>query len=300
MYTNRLSTFIIVAQEKSFTKAAKKLYMTTTAVVKQINSLEKELDCPLFIRNNHGVKLTKEGQIIYDEGRYIIDYCDNVVNNIHISMNKEYCLSIGTSLLCPHTPINKYWTYIQQYYPNYKLRIIPFNDETKNANVQVSKNIGSQFDFVISECDSYRYLSKYNFCLLGYYDLCVTLPNTHHLAHKEFLTFEDLFGETLVMCKKGDSSVIDLLRQDIVDHYPEIKIENTNYYYDLNTFNRCAIENQILVSAECWKDVHPLLKNIPVKWNYQMPYGILYSKKPSNEVKQIIELIKTIKEANYE
>lgn len=44
MYNPQLETFIKVADAGSFNKAADELYITPTAVIKQINSLEKSLD----------------------------------------------------------------------------------------------------------------------------------------------------------------------------------------------------------------------------------------------------------------
>lgn len=41
MYNNLLTTLIAVADCGSFTKAAERLYISPTAVMKQINALEK-------------------------------------------------------------------------------------------------------------------------------------------------------------------------------------------------------------------------------------------------------------------
>ncbi|MDO5133278.1 MAG: LysR family transcriptional regulator, partial [Eubacteriales bacterium] len=51
MYDKVLDTFIIVAETGSFTKAAEKLYITHTAVRKQINQLEANLGVNLFDRS---------------------------------------------------------------------------------------------------------------------------------------------------------------------------------------------------------------------------------------------------------
>ena len=53
MFDGRLETLIKVAESGSFTKAADALYVTPTAVMKQINALEKELSVTLFERTNH-------------------------------------------------------------------------------------------------------------------------------------------------------------------------------------------------------------------------------------------------------
>lgn len=55
MYNPQLTTFISVAESGSFTKAAEALFITPTAVMKQINALEERLGITLFGRTNHGL-----------------------------------------------------------------------------------------------------------------------------------------------------------------------------------------------------------------------------------------------------
>lgn len=74
MFDGRLETFIKVAACSSFTKAAEALYITPTAVMKQINALEKDLDVTLFDRTNHGLHLTKAGEAFLQDARYILEY----------------------------------------------------------------------------------------------------------------------------------------------------------------------------------------------------------------------------------
>ena len=52
MYNKQLETFICVADSGSFSKAAEKLYLSTTAVIKQINLLEDSLGLTLFSRTH--------------------------------------------------------------------------------------------------------------------------------------------------------------------------------------------------------------------------------------------------------
>ena len=58
MYNPQIETFIHVADAGSFNKSAEELYITPTAVIKQINLLEAELDLELFIRSHRGIRLT--------------------------------------------------------------------------------------------------------------------------------------------------------------------------------------------------------------------------------------------------
>ncbi len=57
--------FVLVADEKSITKASEKLYISQPAVSKQIKKLENELNTVLFNRKN--MELTKNGKKLYNE-----------------------------------------------------------------------------------------------------------------------------------------------------------------------------------------------------------------------------------------
>ena len=67
MYNRLLTTLIAVADCGSFTKAAERLYISPTAVMKQINALEKHLDLKLVDRSAGGVRLTSAGAVIYQD-----------------------------------------------------------------------------------------------------------------------------------------------------------------------------------------------------------------------------------------
>ena len=64
MFNPLLTSFVCVADCGSFNRAAEKLYISSTAVIKQINALERHLDLRLFERTNHGIALTPAGQVI--------------------------------------------------------------------------------------------------------------------------------------------------------------------------------------------------------------------------------------------
>ncbi|HJO93649.1 MAG TPA: LysR family transcriptional regulator [Victivallales bacterium] len=62
-----LLSFEAVANQCSFTKAAKTLNLTHSAVSQSIKILEKYLSHPLFDRSTHSVKLTKAGEMYFNE-----------------------------------------------------------------------------------------------------------------------------------------------------------------------------------------------------------------------------------------
>ena len=76
MYDPRLNAFIAAADCGSFTKASEKLYISPTAVMKQINTLEDSLGLKLISRTNQGIRLTPAGQSVYKDARFMIDYSE--------------------------------------------------------------------------------------------------------------------------------------------------------------------------------------------------------------------------------
>ena len=74
MYNQYLTTFIEVADCGSFLKASEKLYISPTAIMKQMNLLEQHLGLSLMIRTNQGVRLTDAGKSIYKDAKAIIQY----------------------------------------------------------------------------------------------------------------------------------------------------------------------------------------------------------------------------------
>lgn len=102
MYNKHLETFIKVADTSSFSKAAEELYISSTAVIKQINLLEQELDLKLFERSHRGIKLTKAGRSIYGDAKYIIQYSKDSITRANNAMEgEESVIRIGSSLMTP-------------------------------------------------------------------------------------------------------------------------------------------------------------------------------------------------------
>lgn len=89
MYNPQLETFLCVAEEGSFNKAAEKLYISAPAVIKQMNSLEKNLGLQLFDRTHRGLKMTAAGESMYQDARYLIQYCKESVARAEKAMESQ-------------------------------------------------------------------------------------------------------------------------------------------------------------------------------------------------------------------
>ncbi len=294
MYNNMLDTFIAVADCGSLTKAAEYLYISPTAVMKQMNALEARLDLKLMERTSSGIRLTAAGEIIYQDAKFIIDYSKKSITSAKATLyanSTTFC--VGTSLLNPAKPFMDLWYRVNKEFPEYKLHLVPFEDNHEGVLAEIGQ-LGEKFDFLIGVCDSKAWLNLCNMLPLGRYKKMVAVSREHHLAEKKRIDIEDLYGETLMMVKRGDSGVNDFLRNDLEKHHPKIHLEDTPQFYDLSVFNRCAETGNVLLTIECWQDVHPGLVSIPVNWDYSIPYGLLYSLDAPEDVRRFVKAVKTM------
>lgn len=294
MYNPLLNTFITVADHGSFTRAAEVLYISPTAVMKQMNSLENHLDLKLIERTPAGIHLTEAGTLIYRDAKFLIDYSKKSVSSAKAALYaNDTIFCVGTSLLNPAKPFMDLWYRVNKDFPEYKLHLVPFEDNHEGILSEIEK-LGEKFDFLIGVCDSKEWLSRCHFLPLGRYQKMIAVSREHRLAEKSCIDIEDLYGETLMMVRRGDSRTNDFIRNDLEKNHPKIQIEDTPLFYDLSVFNRCAETGKVLLTISCWQEVHPGLISIPVNWDYSIPYGLLYSFHAPENVLRFVKAVESV------
>lgn len=78
----RLKVFKTVAEQLSFTKASKILFISQPAVTKHINELEKQFGKALFNRHGNSISLTKEGKVC-------LEYTNRILS-LYETLEKEF------------------------------------------------------------------------------------------------------------------------------------------------------------------------------------------------------------------
>lgn len=293
MYNPQLTTFISVVENGSFTKAADALYITPTAVMKQINALEERLDITLFARTNHGLQLTEAGKSFLQDAKYIIDYSDRAIEKAKEIDGKEnrQSIRIGTSIMTPAKFLLDVWAEIQKFNPHLKIELIPFDNNPVNS-VEILKNLGKHIDIVGGLYDE-RFLEERGCKAAHLYDkkLSFAIPVTHRLSNKPQIEISDLRGERVLLIRKNWNEYIDELREDLLAN--GVTVEDFDMF-NLGAFNKAAQENVPIITVDGWEDVHPLMKIVPANWEYRIPFGILYSPTPSKQVKDFIGALQKV------
>lgn len=291
MYNPQIETLIQVADAGSFSKAAEKMYITSVSIMNQINALEKRIGVKLLERTNQGVTLTEAGQSVYHDAKQMI-----AASNFAIQRERQIAgidqsvIRIGTSVLRPCKPLIDLWAKIDDGTQPFKIKIIPFDDNPVGISAML-KSLGSEIDCFVGPCDSILWRKSYNIYPFNICKCCVAVPRRHRLAKKELLHWSDLEGESLMLVKQGESSVLDRMRDEIEQSHPDIHIIDFPNFYDMEVFNACEQHGYLMEVPDTWAEVHPSIVTLPVEWEYEMPFGVIYVKKPSNAFKKFIQCI---------
>lgn len=296
MYNPQLETFLRVADAGSFNKAAEEIFITPTAIIKQINLLEASLDVKLFERTHRGLILTKAGKSLYQDTKYIIQYCrESVVRAKNAMQEDRNVIRIGTSPMTPAQLLMQFWPKIQEQCPGMKFQVIPYENTPENAR-EILANLGKNIDVIGGIFDDTMLdLRRCAGLELSRETFCCAVSIHHRLAVKDKLQIQDLYGENLLLMHRGWSGYVDRLRDDIWQNHGQIHIVDFDFY-NMDIFNRCENSYDVLLAIPGWANVHPLLKVIPVEWEHSIPYGLLHSPQPSEIVKRFLVATQSIVE----
>src|ERR687895_708867 len=75
-----LRSFVAVAEELNFGRAAEQLYLSQPALSRQIRALEQFVGCQLLRRSTHRVELTLAGESLLDRARKVLTDVDEAVS----------------------------------------------------------------------------------------------------------------------------------------------------------------------------------------------------------------------------
>jgi len=118
-----LQVFLAVAEERSFSKAAQKLYRTQPAVSISVRKLEEWIGQPLFVRGTRAGQLTEAGNLLREYAERML----NLREEVRLSMEdlkelRHGRLSIGVNESSIHALLPALATYRRKY-PNIHVQI---------------------------------------------------------------------------------------------------------------------------------------------------------------------------------
>lgn len=192
----QLEYFVRIVEEKSFTKAAEKLFISQPALSKSIRSLEKELDVTLFKRDPRELSLTNEGETVYRYALDVLDYWQVRTAELMASLGKvKGTLRFG---LPPSVGSVFFSKVLYEYglkYPQVDLQI--FEGTSKKVETMV---MGDQIDLGVViepyENPHMRLKTVYRS------EVVLAVSQKHRLAKRDVVNFIELKEEPMLIVSK--------------------------------------------------------------------------------------------------
>lgn len=274
MRTQQLESFIQVARHGSFSQAASAMYITPSAVIQQINNLEKDLQVSLFHRTPKGVTLTPAGEFLLQESQELIEKTRHIERGLaRFRSEEKNSICVGTSLLHKCRLFETLWKTFKETHPACQLTITPLSPKR-------------EVDLVESVQDGQRWQKQLEFLPLFDSPLACAVPPDHPLADKNLLTTDDLRAATLVTINRNLSAPFARLNREMQEKGVTI-IEVSGY--DMSVFSFCQANGYLLQIPYVWKDLYQSMKAIPCDWDYSLPYGFFYRKNASAALQEFIQ-----------
>lgn len=234
----QMQYFIVVANEKSITRAAEILHISQPPLSRQIQQIEESLDTQLFVRSSRPLQLTKAGKVFYERAVHILSQIEQMKHLTRQAGKKqEETVSIGfvPSLLYgafPHI-IER----LQNLHPHIEVRLIELL-----SSQQIDALKEGEIDIGFGRL---RFTSKgISRLLLREERLMVAMSRHHPLAGPELetISIEALRGQKLILYPKDASpNFSDDIMSTLADY--ALNIENVQRVSQLQTALGLVVAN---------------------------------------------------------
>jgi DNA-binding transcriptional LysR family regulator len=214
-----------VAEEKSFSKAAQKLYIAQPSLSQFIQKLEKQLGVELFDRTNNPITLTYAGELYIETAKKILDLKDQLHQQMEdIADLKKGCLKIGVAPFRSTYVIPKILPLFHERFPGIEVILYEgTSTELEDFALKGTTDISLMMMPVPEDLFSYVTISKE--------EILIALPPNHNLSKttSSKINLAALKDEPFVLLKQNQKLhqiAVDLCKQ--AGFKPRVILESEN------------------------------------------------------------------------
>lgn len=127
MYDRRLEAVVAVSEEGSFSRAAARLCISPTALIKQVTTLEAEYGIKLFERGRRGTSCTAAGAEFVEDARAYMRQGRDIVNRARRGCSAERdgeTVRLGVSVLSPGKKVLDTWPMVCEQDASLRLELV--------------------------------------------------------------------------------------------------------------------------------------------------------------------------------
>lgn len=197
MTITQLHYVLAVAEQKNFTKAAQKVFVTQPTLSMQIQKLEEELDVQIFDRTKKPIQLTETGQKIVQQARNIVNESDRIQDIV--DQQKGYVGGVFKLGVIPTVMPTLLPMFINDFikkYPKVKLKI-----EELNTDEIIERLREGHLDAAIAATPLELPGIKEN--VLYYEPFVGYIPTSHRLYNEKKIEVKDLSIDDMLLLEDG-------------------------------------------------------------------------------------------------
>jgi DNA-binding transcriptional LysR family regulator len=193
----QLEIFLAVAQERSFSAAARRRHLTQPAVSQQIRALEQALGLALFVRNGQRIELTEAGTQLLPLAGDLTRRADDVEQAMNCLRDATGGrLMIGHGAACFQTLLPRLLRHFRKIAPEIHLQIVAADNRAI-----VERLAGHEVDFgfvdLRGEGDGLDYTPLFRDRILA------LVPSRHAWTRRDTISAEELCAAPLVLPAAG-------------------------------------------------------------------------------------------------
>ena len=215
MDIKNLTTFIYVAELRSFTKAADRLGFSQSTVSFQIKQLETELSCQLFERINHTVHLTEKGREVLAYAHQINRMTRELKDSMKEEVSSGYIRLAMADSLCTSL-LSRDFLRFRELYPNISLKIIAAGTE------EMFRLMNHNEADAILTLDNHIYNTEYRILREEKVRTFFVAGAGTRIASASSLSIEELLLQPFILTEKG-MSYRRLLEEKLAELFLEVQ-----------------------------------------------------------------------------
>ena len=188
MELRHLRDFVAVADELSFTRAAKKLHTSQPSLTQQIKPLEQELGVRLLNRIKGRISITESGKGFLEDSRRVLALSEDSVRAVrHFNRNEARQLKIGYVASLHYHLLPATLAAFQRAYPEVALNLF---DMTCGQQLEALATDKIDLGFIgLRESLAGTNLQAE---AIAHYEILVALPKAHPLSKKPKINLKEL------------------------------------------------------------------------------------------------------------
>lgn len=200
MNLKQLESFVLIIESRSFSQAAKQLYLTQPTISSHISLLEKELNAQLLVRTTKEVYPTEDGKKLYTYAKQILRLEQSIFEEFKMKTKENNVLTVGASSILEQYILPEL---LPQYILQNKIQFkISEGDSKKIIDKVINKEVEIGIVGTKTENSALIFEPFYKDKLV-----IVTPVNDKYLKMKEEgFHIKDLMKEPIIMREKGSGT----------------------------------------------------------------------------------------------